>query len=291
MPARLIINADDFGLTPGINRAVGELHSAGVLTSATLMAKGGAFEDAVSVAHAHPGLGVGCHVVLTDGVPVSAPKTIPSLLGSNGKSFRPSLLDFLLALLRGGINENEVFREALAQVQKLHRAGINVTHLDTHKHTHLFPSITRPLLQVAEACGVGAIRNPFEPAWSLALNQGSRGRRLAVGLIGRLRPRFQAHPQIHSGRVLTTRGTIAISATGQMDSTALAEILHALPPTGTYELCCHPGYNDSELDRVTTRLREHREVERHALLSKIPEVLTGPNAPTLINYGSLGSPE
>jgi hypothetical protein len=76
-----------------------------------------------------------------------------------------------------------------------------------------------------------------------------------------------------------------------MDSTALAEILHALPPTGTYELCCHPGYNDSELDRVTTRLREHREVERHALLSKIPEVLTGPNAPTLINYGSLGSPE
>ena len=291
MPARLIINADDFGLTPGINRAVGELHSAGVLTSATLMAKGGAFEDAVSVAHAHPGLGVGCHVVLTDGVPVSAPKTIPSLLGSNGKSFRPSLLDFLLALLRGGINENEVFREALAQVQKLHRAGINVTHLDTHKHTHLFPSITRPLLQVAEACGVGAIRNPFEPAWSLALNRGSRTRRMAVKLIGGLRQRFESQPQMRGGLVCTTDGTVAISATGELESTALAEVLRALPETGTYEVCCHPGYNDGDLDRVVTRLRAHRDVEREALLVEIPEILRSPHAPTLINYGALGSPE
>src|SRR5277367_6708040 len=124
MPPRLIINADDFGLTSGINRAVAELHHAGVLTSATLMATGPAFEDSAAIARAHPTLGVGCHILLTDGLPVSHPDDIPSLLGADGKSFRPSLLDFLQALFRGTIHPDEVAREAIAQIQKLQRAGI-----------------------------------------------------------------------------------------------------------------------------------------------------------------------
>ena len=162
MPARLIINADDFGLTRGVNRAVVELHQAGSLTSATLMATGAAFEDAVALTNANPALGVGCHITLTDGLPVSPPQSISTLLGPDGKRFRPSLVDFVQALVRGKISEEEVEREALAQVEKLRDAGIKVTHLDTHKHTHLFPAVTRPLLRVAERCGIGAIRNPFE---------------------------------------------------------------------------------------------------------------------------------
>jgi chitin disaccharide deacetylase len=289
MPARLILNADDFGLTPGINRAIGELNAAGALTSTTLMACGAAFDDAVAVAHAHPTLGVGCHIVLTDGAPVSHPKSIPSLLGADGKSFRPSLLDFLQALFRGAISEDEVAREALAQIQKLQRAGIDVTHIDTHKHTHLFPQIARPLLHVAERTSIGAIRNPFEPQWSLELDHGSRLRRLGVKCVGRLRPRFEALPQIHNARVHTTDGTVAISATGELNAASLAEVLSALPATGTYELCCHPGYNDRDLDTVTTRLRTHRDVERNALLTEVPKILAQPNAPELIHYGSLGS--
>jgi predicted glycoside hydrolase/deacetylase ChbG (UPF0249 family) len=289
MPAHLILNADDFGLTCGINRAVAELHSAGVLTSATLMAAGPAFDDAVEVASAHPTLGVGCHIVLTDGAPVSSPASIPSLIGADGKNFRPSLIDFLQALLLGRINPEEVAREALAQIEKLQRAGIRVTHLDTHKHTHLFPSITRSLLQVAEGCGIRAIRNPFEPSWSLALNHGSRSRRLAIRLIGLLRPRFEAHPQLRDRSILTPNGTVAISATGQLTAATLAQVLRALPSTGTYELCCHPGYNDLDLDRVTTRLRAHREVEREALLGEVSKILTLPNAPTLVSYGSLAT--
>lgn len=292
MPARLILNADDFGLTPGINRAIGELHSAGVLTSTTLMANGPAFSDAVAVARAHPTLGVGCHIVLTDGTPVSPPETISSLLGPQvpgqaGRTFRPALLDFLQALFRGRIRAEDVYREALAQIEKLQRAGIPITHLDTHKHTHLFPAIARPLLQVAERTSIRAIRNPFEPSWSLALNHGSRTRRLAVKLIGRLRPRFAAYSQIRDARILTTGGTVAISATGQLDAATLAQLLCALPTTGTYELCCHPGYNDRDLDRVATRLRAHRDAERQALLTEIPHSLTQPNAPTLIHYGAL----
>jgi predicted glycoside hydrolase/deacetylase ChbG (UPF0249 family) len=289
MPARLIFNADDFGLTPGINRAIAELSAAGVLTSATLMAGGPAFDDAVAVARANPTLGVGCHIVLTDGVPISHPTSIPSLIGGDGKSFRASLLDFLQALLRGAIKEDDVAREALAQIQKLQRAGIDVTHIDTHKHTHLFPAIARPLLHVAERTSIGAIRNPFEPAWSLALNQGSWLRRAGVRATGRLRPRFDAHPEIRGAKVLTTDGTIAISATGQLNATTLAEVLRALPANGTYEFCCHPGYNDRDLDQVTTRLREHRNVERQALLSQIGLILSQPNPPELIHYGNLGS--
>jgi predicted glycoside hydrolase/deacetylase ChbG (UPF0249 family) len=289
MPARLILNADDFGLTPGVNRAIGELNEAGVLTSATLMAGGAAFDDAVTTAHSHPELGVGCHIVLTDGVPVSPPESIPSLIGPDGKSFRPALVDFLRALFLGRIREEDIAREARAQVQKLQRAGVTVTHLDSHKHTHLFPSVCRPLLQVAERTGIGAIRNPFEPSWSLALNHGSASRRLAIRMMGLLRSRFQAHPQIRDGRVRTTNGTVAISATGELTATTLADILRAAPSSGTYELCCHPGYNDRDLDRVATRLREHRDIERNALLAEVPKLLQRTNAPRLVNYGSLGA--
>jgi predicted glycoside hydrolase/deacetylase ChbG (UPF0249 family) len=289
MPARLIINADDFGLTQGVNRAIAELHRAKALTSATLMATGAAFDDAVALAHANPALGVGCHITLTDGIPVSSPQSIPTLLGADGKTFRPSLGDFVQMLVRGKISEDEIEREAFAQVEKLRSAGIYITHLDTHKHTHLFPGVTRPLLRVAERCSIGAIRNPFERPWSLALGHGNRLRRLQVKLLGNFQHRFESQVQIRDARVLTTDGTIGISATGHLDAPTLRQLLHALPAEGTFELCCHPGYNDGDLDRVTTRLRTHRDVERKALLTELPARSLQPNAPQLINYGDLGA--
>jgi len=287
MPARLILNADDFGLTAGINRAVAELNSAGVLTSATLMAGGPAFDDAVEVARTHPTLGVGCHVVLTDGVPVSPPETVPTLLAHDRRVFRNRLTKFLQALFTGRISAEDITREVLAQIEKLQRAGIRITHLDTHKHTHLFPMISRPLLAAAERTGIRAIRSPFEPDWSQSLAQGGASRRLAVRAVTLLKPAFDAGPQLRSHAVSTTDGTTAISATGNLDSETLAELLAAIPSTGTYELCCHPGYNDADLDRVATRLRAHRDVEREALLAEVPRALAQANAPALITYADL----
>jgi predicted glycoside hydrolase/deacetylase ChbG (UPF0249 family) len=287
MPPRLIINADDFGLTLGVNRAIAELHQANALTSATLMATGAAFDDAVAIADANPTLGVGCHVVLTDGIPVSPPASIPSLLGPDGKTFRPSLIDFVQALLRGKICEDDIEREALAQIQKLQRAGIRITHFDTHKHTHLFPAVSRPLLRLAEQSSIHAVRNPFEQPWSLALGHGNRLRRLQVHLLNTLKTRFAHLPQILDGRVLTTQGTIGISATGHLDAPTLRQLLHTMPAHGTFELCCHPGYNDNDLDRVTTRLRTHRDIERNALLTEIAAIALQPNAPQLIHYGDV----
>jgi predicted glycoside hydrolase/deacetylase ChbG (UPF0249 family) len=286
MPPRLILNADDFGLTPGINRAIAELHAAGALTSATLMAGGPAFDDAIRIARTHPSLGVGCHIVLTDGTPLSPPETIPTLLGRGCKNFRTSIHDFFLAVLIGKVSEADVAREAQAQIDRIRQQGITITHIDTHKHTHILQRIARPLLVVAERNGIPAIRNPFEPRWSIALGRSPIVRRLQLRSLRHLQPRFLALPQIRSGRVVTTEGTLGISATGQLNATTLGTILNAMP-NGLWELVCHPGYNDRDLDAITTRLRHTRDVERSALLDAFSESsqhLPHPSHMELINY-------
>jgi predicted glycoside hydrolase/deacetylase ChbG (UPF0249 family) len=281
MAARLILNADDFGLTRGINRAIAELHVAGALTSASLMAGGPAFDDAVALAHAHPALGVGCHIVLTDGVPVSPLEAIPTLLGPDRKSFRPRLSHFIRDLLLHRIDEAELQREALAQVHKLQHAGIVITHLDTHKHTHIFPPVARVLVRVAQLASVNALRNPFEPKH--AASQARPRRRLQMAALHRFAPRFNGI----ASAMIWPAGTFGISATGNLDAARLRDILTHLPTTGTFELLCHPGYNDIDLDAVTTRLRHHRETELRALLTVVPQLLAQPNAPTLISYAAL----
>ncbi len=317
MPPRLIVNADDFGLTLGINRAIAALHDAGAVTSATLMANGPAFEDAVALARARPTLGVGCHVVLTDGTPVCSPRTIPSLMARDGHSFRPSLGSFLAALLTYQIDPGDIEREAVAQIRRLQQAGVPVTHLDTHKHTHAFPAVTRALLAAARRTGIGAIRNPFEtlrnsepqgPSGEVATNASGTARQpaaisglrpdkryLQLSLINLfLRRSFTNQPEIRSGVVRTTNGTLGISATGRLDEAMLRRLVSDVPE-GTWELVCHPGFHDHDLERVRTRLRQTRETEQKALLA----VLSGsaqarasgseahPSRPELIHYGSL----
>ena len=288
MAVRLIINADDFGLTPGVNRAIAELHDAGAVTSATLMANGPAFDNAVALALARPSLGVGCHIVLVDGTPLSDPSTIPTLLGPNRLTFRNSLGNFALGVLRGSIHQDDIRREALAQIQKLQRTGLKLTHVDTHKHTHLLSRVTRPIIRALEQSGIRAIRNPFEPRWAAALG-GSTRRSLFVRALGPGRRRFEASTPIASHRILTTRGTIGISATGHLNNSTLNALLRSVPD-GTFELVCHPGYNDLDLDAITTRLRTERETELRALLGAFTKSLppsVNPSGLKLIHYGEL----
>jgi predicted glycoside hydrolase/deacetylase ChbG (UPF0249 family) len=247
------------------------------------MANGAAFADAVATAHANPTLGVGCHVVLTDGTPLSRPESIPTLLGPDGKTFRPSLAAFFLAVLTGRVAEADIAREAEAQILRLQQNGITPTHVDTHKHTHILPGVARPLLAVAERLGVRAIRNPFEPAWSIALGKSPLLRRLQLGIISHFRPRFLALPQIRDGRILTTDGTLGVSATGNLNAETLGKTLAAMPE-GRWELVCHPGYNDRDLDAITTRLRNTREIERTALLATFAPNSPHPFPIELIHY-------
>ncbi|HZD08428.1 MAG TPA: ChbG/HpnK family deacetylase, partial [Candidatus Limnocylindrales bacterium] len=165
---RLIVNADDFGLTSGVNRAIIEGNRLGIVTSATLMANAKATDAAIDLAKAQPGLKTGCHVVLIDGVPLKA--NLQSLTNGSPR-FRTSLKEFSIAALRKQISAEEVQQEVEAQVRKVQSRGITLTHLDSHKHTHMFPHILRPLLRAAKACGIRAVRNPFEPlrCWPLLM--------------------------------------------------------------------------------------------------------------------------
>lgn len=292
MQRNLITNADDFGLTPGVNRAIAELHDAGALTSATLMASGAAFDDAVRLALARPTLGVGCHIVLTDGVPVSSPRLIPSL-APNGQTFRPKLLGFLAALLTNQIDPADIEREAIAQITRLQQAGLTVTHLDTHKHTHLFPPVLKPLLRAAGRTGVHAMRNPFEQPWAFPLSNGTAARTSQLRILQLLRRQFLRQPALRSGTIRTTDGTVGVSATGSLDELTLRNLLQALPE-GTWELVCHPGYNDADLDQVTTRLRQTRETERQALLAVLSATArqhASPPSPQLdlLHYGDVAT--
>ncbi len=282
--ARLIVNADDFGYTAGISQAVLELHAAGALSSTTAMACSAGLPQAPP-----PTLAVGCHVVLLDGTPASLPRKIPSLVQADAV-FRPTLGRFAVDLLRGALSESELEQEAAAQIRSLQARGLSLTHLDTHKHTHLFPRVLEPLLRAARTCGVRAIRNPFEPAWSRAATGGaSPVRRCELHLLGGYRERFLA--AVKRAGMRTTSGTLGVLATGILDGPVLAQLLRALErhgaPEDAFELVCHPGYHDRALDLQRTRLRQQRETERTALLKQIPR-WTASGAPhRLITFADL----
>lgn len=266
---RLIVNADDLGFTAGINRAIVEAHTRGIVTSSTLMANGRAFEDAVRLARSVPGLSVGCHVVLIDGEPVLNAELLPSITSaySGGARFRDGLKSFAARALAGRLDPGEIEAEATAQIRKLQSVGLSVSHVDTHKHTHLFPAVLRPLLRAARACGVHAVRNPFGPrkplkSGELLMRPGLWTRYAEVRILHTLATKFRDTAKREG--MVTPDGTLGIVVTGALDEKLFRTIAEIIPE-GTWEFVCHPGYNDDDLKSAQTRLREARETELRVL--------------------------
>jgi len=288
---RLIVNADDFGFTAGVNRAIIEAHTGGIVTSSTLMANGRAFDDAVRLAKTFPRLSVGCHIVVIDGEPVLDATQLPSITSENSEAvrFREGLPLFAARALTGRLRADEIEREATAQIRKLQSAGVDVSHIDTHKHTHLFPGVLRPLLRAARACGVHAIRNPFGPrkplrSGELLRRPGLWTRYAEVRILRNLAAGFR--DAANRADLVTPDGTLGIVVTGSLDETlfrAIAEII----PEGTWEFVCHPGYNDSDLKRANTRLRESRETELRVLTMPEARDVLSKQGITLISYREL----
>jgi hopanoid biosynthesis associated protein HpnK len=281
------VNADDFGFTSGVNRAIVAAHSRGIVTSSTLMAKGSAFDEAVDLAKATPGLSVGCHIVLIDGEPVLNPEEIPSLTRS--ARFRDGLKSFAARALAGRIKDGEIFAEATAQIRKIQASGISVAHVDTHKHTHLFPQVLRPVLRAARECGVRAVRNPFGPRLPMRSSQLMRRPNLwtryaQVRILGGFAKKF--HRTVAQEGFVTTDGTLGIEVTGTLDETLFKAIAESIPE-GTWEFVCHPGYNDADLQKANTRLRESREIELHVLTLPGAREILWQRGISLISYGDL----
>jgi predicted glycoside hydrolase/deacetylase ChbG (UPF0249 family) len=291
---RLIVNADDFGLTAGVNRAILETHASGVVSSTTLMANGPAFEDAVMAARSAPSLSVGCHVVLVDGTPVSPPAAVDTLLAIRsaepGKFFS-SLSAFAARAMLGGFDRDQLVEEVVAQIRKIQSTGLHVTHLDSHKHAHVFPEILAALLRAARICGVRAVRNPFVPVKALRAAQFKHRRELwkRYGQV-RLLTAFsrQFRQQMKRSGLRSPDGVIGVIETGTYDRPADDRSKHDRPddnsnggsgygsllrqtlaglPEGTWEFVCHPGYNDDDLRAAGTRLLDSREQERRLLTS------------------------
>jgi hopanoid biosynthesis associated protein HpnK len=284
---RLIVNADDFGFTSGVNRAVVEAHVRGVVTSSTLMANGPAFDEAAQLASQVPQLSIGCHVVLIDGQPVLSSEQLPSLTAAS--RFRDGLMTFAVRAIAGRLDPDEVMAEATAQIRKLQSAGIAVSHIDSHKHTHLFPKILRPLLHAARACGIRALRNPFGPrlplrSTELLARPGLWTRYAELRVLGRFAGKFRE--AVDREGFIAPDGTLGIIVTGSLDERLFRAIARSIPE-GTWEFVCHPGYNDSDLREAETRLRESRETELRVLTMPAAREVLSQEGIALISYHEL----
>jgi chitin disaccharide deacetylase len=273
---KLIVNADDFGLTSGVNRAIVEAHTGGIVSSATLMANGPAFSDAVVSARSEPKLSIGCHVVLVDGAPVSAPEAVETLVpvrSAEPNKFNSSLSAFGARAMLGGFDRDQVVAEITAQIRKIQGAGIKVTHLDSHKHAHIFPEILAAMLRAARICGVRAIRNPIVPIKAMPARQFKSKRELwkrygQIRVLHGFNGAFRK--QTKRAGMLTPDGVIGVVETGALESSGYSSLLRetlANLPEGTWEYVCHPGYSDADLRATRTRLLDSREEERRLLTS------------------------
>lgn len=261
----LIVNGDDFGLTRGVNAGIIQAFREGILTSATLMANGPAFEDAVELGRANPQLGVGIHLCLVSGPAVASAKDIPALADRDGQL--PKTLFVLLTRLSGGwIPTRQIEREFRAQIQRVLDAGIRPSHLDTHKHTHTHPRVMEALGRVANEFGIRNVRKPFED-FRTALGSHTDGHtntRQVISAVaaGTAAPLFRL--LVRSYGLRTPDHFFGLTTTGRLSSKELLQVLELLPP-GTSELMCHPGVCDEELEKSPTRLKRERQIELEAL--------------------------
>jgi hopanoid biosynthesis associated protein HpnK len=284
---RLIINADDFGLTHGVNRAIAESHARGVVTSTTLMANSRAFDEAVLLAKASTKWSVGCHVVLVDGEPLIDPSRLPSLVPNKEiPRFRDGLGVLALQSVSGWVDADQVEAETTAQIRKLQSSGIDVSHVDTHKHAHMFPAVLEGVLRAARTCGVTAIRNPFESfaADFIRTRQELWKRYAQVRILKKLATPFRR--AVQKAGMRTPDGTLGIVVTGHLDRQLFQGIAGNIPE-GTWEFVCHPGYMDQDLQSISTRLRESRTAELELLTSPETRQALASHDVELISYREL----
>lgn len=240
MSVRLIVNADDFGFTRDVNAGIVAAHREGILTATTLMANAPAFDDAVRLAKENPTLDIGCHLVLVQGE--GLPASIPALL---------------LALAARRI---DVYAELRRQVRKIVDAGIHLTHLDTHKHTHLAPLVLDAVIRISHEFHIPWVRTPVD-FHMRTITAPKRLTNQAVRLLGN-----RAAAKLRAAGCRTTDHFAGFQITGHLDAAALHATIRELPD-GLTELMCHPGFLTAELQNATTRLKESRVIEYQALTS------------------------
>jgi predicted glycoside hydrolase/deacetylase ChbG (UPF0249 family) len=267
---QLIVTADDFGMTRGVNEGIVAAHRSGVVTCASLMVNGGAFDCAVEMARQNPDLDLGLHLNLTH---------------------RP--LRLLVALAKREIEVVQLEREIRVQIEKALATGLPISHLDGHKHVHAIPQVLKILRRVLPEYGIRAIR-PLKaktpkllalllrnPRWRIPiLKQHSLGKCASLAWKASWRGKIR-------NTVKGPQRFYGIAETGFLDLPAFADIIRSLAP-GVSEVMCHPGYVDEEMCKLPTRLRAQRERELDVLTStQLRNLITSEDV-HLTNYRQMG---
>ena len=253
----LTTTADDFGLTPGVNEAVIQAHTNGILTSTSLMVSAPFAADAVAKAYAHPSLAVGLHLVVIEGAPTLAPDDIRDLVDANGR--------FPSSQLRLGVDyffrprvRRQLAAEIRAQFEAFRATGLVLDHANAHKHMHLHPTVGRMMIEIGREFGLRALRVPAERPMPGGPLQGFGDRALH---------RWTAvlRAQARRAGMLCNDQIIGLGWTGHMTLPRIQHALANLPP-GLTEMYFHPATMRDETLRRLMPEYEH-EAELQALLS------------------------
>lgn len=257
----LLVNADDFGYARDVNAGIVEAYRNGILRSTTLMATGGAFKDAVRLAAENPGLDIGCHLVLIEGMDL--PRTHAEMIR---------------AVATRRVDPYAVFK---TQIERILAAGIKPTHLDTHKHAHLFPPVLKAVACLADEFDIRWVRRPFD----LPLEyHTTREKSLFMRFAGLMKPYFDS--VLRRNGCLATDHFFGYAITGRFSVASISSLLKSLPE-GSVEFMCHPGHCTSELRSMQTRLKESRAQELAVLTSpEIREAISRADI-KLVNYQEL----
>lgn len=276
MSRRVIVNADDLGWSQGVTDGILLAHRNGIVTSATLAANMPDAERAIALAGAEPGLGVGIHLNICQGRPMSDAGA--KLAGSDGlmRFTGPGLIG--RCLLRPWLI-GAALAECEAQIRWAMDRGVRPTHLDSHRHVHAFAPLLAGVVRLARRCGVPFVRWPLErlpgPGWP----RPPRGQARTAWLL-----RAMCALDAATGRSLRpTRGTWGISHTGAISEAWLIHAAQAAPE-GIIEIMTHPGF-PHDLDRRDTRLLDSRQMELEALCSPTAREAFAGRQLELIHYG------
>jgi hopanoid biosynthesis associated protein HpnK len=287
MTRRAIINADDFGLSPGVNRGIVSAFREGVLTSTTMLVNLEHFEDAVRLARENPDLPVGVHLSLLWGKPVSPAADVSTLVASDG-CFPRSLSTLAKHYLLGRLSLDHVKLEFRNQIRAFVDAGLKPTHVDTHKHVHCLSGILDGLISAAREFGIDKVRLPGEEP----LRAAPDGRRMPRGswtMEGKQRLiRYfcrGARDRLRAAGMRSTDHFAGIAHMASLNSDVLNRILSNLR-VGTTEIMCHPGYVDEHARRYSSA-PPHRETELASLKDPRVKACIDAGSIRLTHYGAI----
>ena len=280
---KVIINADDFGLVQGVNEGIVKAHQEGILTSATLMANMPGFEEAVVLAGVNPNLGVGVHLNILRGQPVSPTKKVESLL-SKELRFIPSVSSLLRRIVWKRINFDEVEREFRAQVEKVLEVGLEPSHIDSEKHIHLIRPLFRIVLKLAKEYKIDKVRFIQEYCVS------PRPTQIFKSIFISLSSTSMKKRMVKEG-IRSPDNFYGVCDSGLITEAKLRKALRGAKE-GVTEIMVHPGFITQEMIELEKQIgpyyiNKYREKELNALLDeKLPEVIVDMGI-QLINFNHL----